>query len=382
MAERSSRTAFLIDELGAGGAQRSALLTATAMHAQTSRVVLLAAKNGSYFSSFQGLPVYLLASRWPQCRAVAAFLWNLNRTVASEEIGVIITTGFGVARIALFARTLFLLRGVRLIVVEQNALSSAIANRFASKFLRSSALSLTRWLYRRAAAIVGVSEGVSRDLEETLRLPPGSVTTISNTVDNDRVTAATSESVPAHLEELFEKLPRPLVITTGRLVAQKAHHDLLNAFALLPNTSRGSLIILGEGPLRANLYRHAQQLGVEDRVWMPGFVDNPWWFIARSNVFALSSHWEGHPLVLLEALACGVPIASTDCPYGPREILNESSRSRLTPVGDFVALAQAIHDLLARPSRSDDDIDIGRYAPETAAKRYCELVARVASGAA
>jgi glycosyltransferase involved in cell wall biosynthesis len=110
---------------------------------------------------------------------------------------------------------------------------------------------------------------------------------------------------------------------------------------------------------------------------MPGFVDNPWWFIARADVFALSSHWEGHPLVLLEGLTCGAPVASTNCPSGPAEILKGVPSARLTPVADPAALAGSISDLLTHPRDSANTIDMRRYAPNTVAARYHDVVNRV-----
>ena len=375
---RTPRIAFLLDELGGGGAQRSALLTAEAMHAQTARAIVLAAKTGSYAADVpRELPVHLLAPSWPRRRAVATFVWNLQRTTTAERIDAIITNGFGVTRIILLAGAVGLLRGVRVVVVERNTMSLALTDRFESSVARSVVLMLTGWLYRRADAIVGVSDGVSRDLEATLGLPAGSVTTIYNPVDTDRITAAIDEQVPEHLDAAFADRARPVVITTGRLVAQKAHHDLLDAFALLPESHRGSLVILGEGPLRGELEEQAQHLGIADRIWMPGFVDNPWWFIARADVFALSSHWEGHPRALLEALACGVPIASTDCSSGPAEILDNVPNARLTPVGDPASFADSMSDLIIRRNVSAPNIDMRRYAPESVAARYHDAVAQV-----
>jgi glycosyltransferase involved in cell wall biosynthesis len=286
---------------------------------------------------------------------------------------MLVTNSFGVSRVVLAAKIARIIR-TGVLVVERNTLSVALVDRFRSRPVRSAVLLLTRWLYRRADAIVGVSDGVSRDLEATLRLPAGSVITIYNPVDTDHITAAIDEAVPELLGAAFSGLARPVVTTTGRLVAQKAHRDLLDAFAALPDRDRGSLVILGDGPLRADLVQHAKHLGIAEQLWMPGFVDNPWWFIARSDVFALSSHWEGHPRALLEALACGVPIASTDCPSGPSEILEGIPNTRLTPVGDPAALAASIRELLMHATDSAHIVDMGRYAPAEVAARYSDVV--------
>ncbi len=314
---------------------------------------------------------------WPKIGRILPFGFRLQSIVRKHRLSTLVTNGYGLNQMVLLARAVGLVRDVRIVVVEHNTLSVALTDRFESRVVRSVVLLLTRWLYRRADAIVGVSDGVSRDLEAALGLPAGSVTTIYNPVDTNRITAAIDEQVPKHLEAAFFRLSHPVVITTGRLVAAKAHHDLLDAFALLPESHRGSLVILGEGPLRGELEEQARHLGVADRIWMPGFIDNPWWFIARADVFALSSHWEGHPLVLLEALACGVQIVSTDCPSGPAEILEGVPSARLTPVADPAALAGSISDLLMHPRDSAGTIDMHRYAPNTVAAHYHDVVNRV-----
>jgi len=378
---RIGHIAFLVDQLGDGGAPRSSLLAAGALRARGAQVTVLAAKTGSYAAELPSdLPVHLLAPKWPQSRAVATFSWKISKVAASEKIGVIVingvTNGLSGSLIVLLMRAAGLL-DVRLIVVEQTTLSVALADRFGSRAVRSAVLKLTRWLYRLADTVVGVSDGVSRDLEDALSLPSGSVMTISNPVDTKRISAAINAPVPESLESQFAGLPRPLVITVGRLVAPKAQHDLLNAFALLPESHRGSLVVLGDGPLRSQLETQAQDLEIADRIWMPGFVDNPWWFIARADVFALSSRREGHPLALLEALACGVSVAATDCPFGPAEILDEIRSARLTPVGDPIALAAAISNLLDSRIGSANSIDLRRYSPEAVAARYYGVLEKV-----
>lgn len=339
---------------------------------------MLTANGGSYASEIpEDLDVRILAPNWPSPRAVALFLLRLRRTALRHHVDAVFTNGFTVGRLALLARSFGRLRGLSVIVVERNTLSVVLDNRFPNRLLRGAIRAITRWLYRRADAIVGVSDGVSRDLEATLRLPTGSVITIRNPVDAERIATAISGPIPEAMSHSFEALRRPVVITTGRLVTAKAHRDLLAAFARLPEPTRGSLVILGEGPLRGELEMQAQHLGIDNHIWMPGFVENPWWFMARSDVFALSSHWEGHPRVLLEALACGLRIASTDCPSGPREILADEPHARLAPVGDPNALAGAIDELLSSPLETTSSMMLDRYEPTHVAALYADVALEV-----
>ena len=376
MTEPPGRIGVAVDQLGGGGAQRSATLVASRLHELGVQTTLLSGLGGTYASDLpEQLPVHVLAPHWPRPRGIASFILGLCRQTRRNRIDVLFASGFAVGRIALLLRVtspVGVWRKTRVVVVEQNTLSLAVQDRFPSHLVRRMILGLTRWLYRRADAIVGVSDGVSRDLEETLGLPPGEVITIFNPVDADRIGEAISGTVAGDLEATFGALQRPVVITAGRLVEQKAHRDLIDSFSRLPDNQRGSLVILGEGPLEAELRMQAEVLGVNGRLWMPGFVKNPWWFIARSDVFALSSHWEGHPLVLLEALKCGVPVVSTDCPSGPREILRGVAHARLIPLGDLEAFAVAMSELLHQTS-TDAERDEVAFSVQAVALRYREL---------
>jgi glycosyltransferase involved in cell wall biosynthesis len=124
---------------------------------------------------------------------------------------------------------------------------------------------------------------------------------------------------------------------------------LLHAFAQVLPHQPCRLVLLGEGKQRPELQRLATELGVEEHVWMPGFVTNPYSYMARAAVFVLSSAWEGFGNVLVEALALGVPVVATDCPSGPREILQGGRYGALVPVGDSQALARAVLETLYRP---------------------------------
>lgn len=370
------RIGILVDQLGEGGGQRSAIIVASQLHELGFPTQVLSGRDGPYAAELpRALPVQLLAPGWPNASSVVKLVINLCRESRRFRTNVIFANGFAIGRLALLLRAMSpvgLSRETRVVVVERSTLSVAIRDRFPNPLMRWMILRLTQWLYRRADAIVGVSDGVTRDLEHTLRLSSGSVTTIHNPINADRIDRAIEAAISHPLRCVFDALPRPIVITAGRLVRAKAHRDLLEAFACLPESQRGSLVILGEGPLRSDLEHQADQLGISDRVWMPGFVDNPWWFIARADVFALSSHWEGHPRAILEALACGVPIASTDCPSGPREILADATGARLTPVGDIRSLSRAIEALLTNTETVFAE-NLERYSPQKVALGYSNV---------
>jgi glycosyltransferase involved in cell wall biosynthesis len=140
-----------------------------------------------------------------------------------------------------------------------------------------------------------------------------------------------------------------VLVAVGRLHEQKDFQTLLRAFALVRARRSARLIILGEGPERPALEAGVAKLGLTEDVDLPGFVPNPYAFMAGASQFVLSSRYEGLPTVLIEAMACGCPVVSTDCPSGPGEILDNGKYGRLVPVGDAAALAEAMEATLDAP---------------------------------
>ena len=139
------------------------------------------------------------------------------------------------------------------------------------------------------------------------------------------------------------------MLGVGRLHAQKDFSTLIAAFGEVRRERPARLILLGEGAERARLEAQAQDSGFAADIALPGHVENPFAFMRRSAVFALSSRYEGLPGVLIQALACGCPAVATDCPSGPREILKDGAIGPLVPVGDAAALAAGIRRCLDHP---------------------------------
>ncbi|MFH1523482.1 MAG: glycosyltransferase [Chloroflexota bacterium] len=198
---------------------------------------------------------------------------------------------------------------------------------------------LAHIFYRRANAILAVSQGVADDLVNNIGVPRNKTHVIYNPI----VTPALLEKmqvVPSH--PWFVPGTPPVVLAVGRLTAQKDYPALLRAFARARQEREMHLLILGEGEKRFELESAVRSLGLENDVQMPGFVSNPYMYMARASVFVLSSAWEGFSNVIAEALICGTPVVSTDCPSGPAEILKNGKYGKLVPVGDSETMARAI----------------------------------------
>ena len=258
----------------------------------------------------------------------------------------------------------------RVIVSECNHLSSRIRNqrRWRSRFVTP----LVRRTYPQADAIVAISDGVADDLSSLSHLPRKRITTIYNPVVTPDLYAKRHTPLD---HPWFQPDAPPVVLGVGRLHQQKDFPTLLRAFARIRVQRPIRLAILGEGKLRAELETLARTLGIAADVAMPGFVENPYAYMARAAVFALSSAWEGLANVVIEALACGCPVVSTDCPSGPREILDKGKYGRLVPVGDDAALARAICATLDKVPHRERLIQRGKFfSVDRAVEQYERLL--------
>lgn len=226
----------------------------------------------------------------------------------------------------------------RIVISERNTPSLSAANNLghSAKIM----FGLMRWLYPRADGIVAVSEGVADDLAHFARLPRYQIKVVYNPFDINRIQVLAHETLE---HPWFVDGQPPVVLGVGRLTEQKDFPLLLHAFSHLRSKRPLRLMILGEGELRGELEALADSLGLSENDFsMPGFVSNPFAYYARCGVFVLSSRWEGLPGVLIEAMAAGAQVVSTDCPSGPAEILENGRWGYLFPVGDVVALEAAI----------------------------------------
>ncbi len=230
---------------------------------------------------------------------------------------------------------------------------------------------LLRTFYPWADSIVAVSRGAADDLAQWSGLPRHLVEVVYNPVITSAGLTAARQP-PKH--PWFGQGQPPVILGVGRLTAQKDFHTLLRAFAEVRRQRPARLIILGEGEDRPTLTALANELGIRQDVDLPGFRDNALAYMANSTLFVLSSAWEGLPTVLIEALAVGTPVVSTDCPSGPREILQEGRLGALVPVGNPSALAAAMVETLDRPELSIPPDALTPFTREAAVDHYLRLI--------
>jgi glycosyltransferase involved in cell wall biosynthesis len=172
----------------------------------------------------------------------------------------------------------------------------------------------------------------------------------------------------------FDSGQPPVVLGAGRLTAAKDFATLIRAFAAVRNRRPARLVILGEGEERRNLQALARDLQVEADFALSGYVSNPYQYMKKAAVFVLSSRWEGFSNVLVEAMACGTAVVSSDCPNGPREILEGGRLGILVPVGDPALFAQAIESQLDTPKKSTAIQRAQAFGIDIALERYAEVL--------
>lgn len=212
--------------------------------------------------------------------------------------------------------------------------------------------------------IIAVSEGVASDLIDTLSLNKNDVMVINNPFVESDIREKSEE--PFECNDL-----KPYIINVSRFdIRHKRHDILLEAFKKVPDNY--TLVLIGDGKDKNEIIKLIKSLGLENRVVLPGWQNNPFKWIKNSNLFVLSSDYEGLPSALVEALITNTPVVSTDCPSGPREILRNDLAQYLVPVGNSELLAEKILEVLRQPpdiKRSHYE----RYLVENIIKKYINL---------
>lgn len=229
-----------------------------------------------------------------------------------------------------------------------------------------------RRIHARARGIIAISQGMATELSQLTGIPASSISTIYNPIVDEVLEQRATEAA-------FEQFALPdhahLLVASGRIVPEKDYRTLLRAVAIANRRAPLSLLILGEGPERPALEALISELGLEDRVAMPGRMANPFPTMRQADVFVLSSRHEGFGNVLAEALALGLPVVATDCPFGPREILADGRYGALVPVGDSEALAEAILATLEHPPTPEHQrAGAGRFETDRIARQYRDTV--------
>jgi len=275
------------------------------------------------------------------------YLSDLTTYLVREQPNALLSAKTHANLVAIWARKNADVR-TRVVVSERSTMSTVIQNsqKWRWRFVRP----LIQKVYPKADLIIAVSNGVADDVASHTDLSRDRITTIYNPMLTDHI--KTQSILPAS-HPWFDTDKIPIILGVGRLVPAKDFSTLLKAFSHICAKRPARLVILGEGRERPALEKLAVELGIASDLSLPGFEPNPYAYMARAKVFVLSSLLEGLPNALIEALACGCPVVSTNCRSGPQEILANGAFGSLAPVGDDKALADAILYTLDHPPNAE-----------------------------
>ncbi|MCL5105318.1 MAG: glycosyltransferase [Armatimonadetes bacterium] len=341
---RNERIALFLPSLRGGGAERVMVDIANGLAARGVRVDMLLARAEGIHLPKVSADVRAIDLRKNR---VISTVPSLVRYLRRERPGAVLST-LEHANVALLMAARLARTSTRVIIREANTISRVSED--AANPRQRYMPRLMRLCYRWADRVVAVSQGVRDDLVHSIRVPDERMRVIYNPIAANEIVARSE----AELEHpWFAPDQPPVVLGVGRLSPQKDFSTLIRAFALAQRRTACRLMILGEGTERESLEKLIGEVGLQDEVSLPGLVENPYQYMARCGVFALSSRYEGLPNVLIEAMACGAAVISTDCESGPREILDEGKYGALTPVGDCESLAAGIMKLLDMPPPAD-----------------------------
>lgn len=363
---RKSVCLFMVDA-SSGGAERVMINIANGIagRAGVDVTIVLVNKTGAYLNQIdERVTVVGLGAKraMSSILPLARFLRNHRPDVALSALNP--------TNLALIVAAKLSSRSTRLIVSDHANLTAAIHR---SQNARAQIVpTFMRALYPLADEVIGVSMGVCDDLSEATGLPRSSISVQYNPVITDEVRTKSMEPCG---HRWLQGLPGdpPVFLNVGRLADQKNQALLISAFIEVHKSRPCRLLILGEGPLHDDLQRQIEDAGLEHDIELHGFVDNPYPYLVAASAFVLSSRFEGLPTVLIEALFCGCPVISTDCPDGPSEILNDGEFGKLVEPDNVLALATAMEASLAQPSMSAADDAWLPYSSEVVLDQYAAL---------
>lgn len=365
MSKITPRIALFLRTLGGGGAERAHINLARGLIEAGIAVDLV-------LSAGEGLELWEIPSEVRvidlKAARVSASLPSLIRYLRQEQPVAIIPTLHYAIEVAIVAKYL---AGVstKVLVPEQNNLSREV--KYHEKGSRQRLIPLAvRFLYPLADCLVGVSRGVAEDLAQITGL------------SLERINVIYNPAFPELQEKAQEPIDHPwfmpgsppVIISVGRLEDQKDYPTLIKAFAKVRAVCNARLMILGWGPDQSKLGALVAELGLTEHVEMPGFVKNPFPYMKKAAVFALSSRWEGMPNVIIEALTIGTPVVSTNCESGPTEILNDGTYGELVPVGDSQSLADALLKVLSGNIKSVSPDWLDQFSLKLITQQYLNVL--------
>jgi glycosyltransferase involved in cell wall biosynthesis len=358
--------AMFVPTLEVGGAERAMVTLANGFRRAGHHVDLVVAKSAGDLASEldSGIRVVGLGAR-RTLFALPPLIRYLRRSRPSAMLTTLADANLIAAVACALARV-----PIRLVVRESTTASAHY--RYATGIRRKAIAMTLRLAYSAANHVVSPSRGVAEDLVSHLGVARQRVVVIPNPLDLGYMRALAARPTFDRISATHQP---SLVLGIGRLSAEKDFATLIRAFAKVVEHVDARLVVLGEGEERSRLEVLVRALGLNNQVTMPGFVENPFAYLKQASVYVLSSRYEGLPNTLLQAIALDVPAVATDCPSGPREILDDGRWGRLVPIADVAQMADAITEGLAGRLRAvPQDVIEARYGMMPVTRQYLDLL--------
>lgn len=357
---------LFMPSLAGGGAERVMLSLANGFAERKIPVVLIVVTAKGVLAKEVSDGVQLIDL---QCGRTAQAIWPLVQYLRKLQPSMVLATQGHANVIAYLAHRLAGKPG-RLVLREASTPSYNLKELSRSPFFFVLKY-LMKIAYTSADVLVCPANAVAEDARRYFAHPLPNIKIIYNPVINEELFQLSAVPI---MHPWFNDGEPPVVLAVGRLNIAKDYPTLLKAFSFVRKQRKIRLIILGEGEERFSLEKLIQELNIKDDVAMLGFDSNPFKYMKRSDVFVLSSRWEGLPNVLIQALALGCPVISTDCPSGPAEILNNGEYGELVEVGNVEMLAEHINAFFDKHIKRKLDINMKRYEHEYVISKYIEEI--------
>jgi glycosyltransferase involved in cell wall biosynthesis len=359
------RIALLVPTMETGGVERVFVNLASGLRECGAQVDLVVGRAGGPMTRFVPRDVQVFDLESDRMLKSVPRLAKYLRTRKPEALIAGMTQS---SAAAVLARAL--IRGkTKIVATEHNMMSWSVANHSQLKYRL-----MPRWgrlAFQSADHVVAVSAGLVDDLSAQTGISPDRFRVIYNPVISDALYAAAAEPLE---HPWFQSGQPPVILAVGRLDRQKDFPMLIRAFRYIRDRRPARLVILGEGSDRSRIENVVHELRLNEDVALPGSEPNPYRFMKRAAAFALSSESEGFGVVLVEALALGLPVVSTNCTSGPAEILCDGEYGALVPTGDHEAMARALLRTLEGPARLDNSQHVQRFTISDIASQYISLI--------
>ena len=359
------KVTLFLQSAGKGGAERFMIGLANELSANGHEVSLVVTKNnGEYEDELRASVEYFNLDTSKMIFALPKLISYIKHYKPDYLISSVYNANMVAATSGLFFKN-------TKVIVRESSMHIDMKNQLGGGFIYKIIVSLMKYLYKKSYCVVTLTNDMFKEMNELLPASKNKIKLINNFIDIEQIQHLSGEKLSHPWIKEGEKIP--IILGIGRLVHQKNWRLLLDAFARLSEGKECRLVILGEGIERNDLEIYANKLGISKKLYMPGFISNPFPWLKFAKLFVLTSNWEGFPNVLAQALSVGCNIISTRCGSGPSEILEDGKWGRLIEKGNLIQLVDALEEALGETNHLDGRSRAKKFSKTSIVKKYENL---------